>query len=207
MRRLPEVALRGVVLRLLLLLPLCLSAWYLAAPAFSWIGGQVARPVVAFATEGTVAMRSEGRDVVYAVRLAAPYVYGKTVPPRASVDVSVAAATYTFGIALYLALCLSERRSRRAAAPIAWGALVLVLLPAWGIAFDALKQLGAARELADYLGWGSTWRNTVALGYQVGALLLPTLAPVAAWLVALSSSPPGASPEREPSPSGLPPRS
>jgi len=60
-----------------------------------------------------------------------------------------------------------------------------VLLPfqAWGIAFDFLSQIGArlGPDVAALSGL-SGWRlEGVALGYQVGSLIFPSLVPVMLW--------------------------
>ncbi len=59
---------------------------------------------------------------------------------------------------------------------------MLAVLPAWGIAFETLKQLMLAPVVGDFVAAGPGARSAIAFGYQVGALILPTLAPVAAWL-------------------------
>jgi hypothetical protein len=125
-------------------------------------------------------MKSDGASVVYTMTLEERYTPGRT-PRTATVDVEVKAANYTFGIALFVALALAARESRRARA-IALGVAVLVILPAWGVAFDALRQLQAAPEVQPFLAWPPAAREAIALGYQVGALLLPTLGPVALWV-------------------------
>jgi hypothetical protein len=56
------------------------------------------------------------------------------------------------------------------------------MAPSFGIAFDALKQLGSTAGLEAFVRWGMGTREFVALGYQVGTLLLPTLGPAAVWL-------------------------
>jgi hypothetical protein len=61
---------------------------------------------------------------------------------------------------------------------------VAVLLPfqAWGIAFDFLAQIARLGSDASAQAGLSGWRlEGVALGYQVGSLLFPSLMPVVLW--------------------------
>ena len=90
-------------------------------------------------------------------------------------------ATYTFGIAVFAALALATR-GWRTPVRMAAGVALLLPLPALGISFDALRQLGSTPEIAGMLAWTATTREAIALGYQVSSLLLPTLAPIIAWL-------------------------
>ena len=164
----------------LVLLPVFLALWYAAAGPLAWIPGKLALPVIRIASGGTTVMALKARELVYTVKLEMPYRPGGV--PRIAAEVEVAAGKYTYGIALFLALALAAKDSRRPVG-IAIGAAILVALPAFGIAFDALKQLGATRGMAPFLSWGAAMREAIALGYQAGTLLLPTLAPVAIWLV------------------------
>ena len=164
----------------LALLPVFLALWYAAAGPLAWIPGKLALPVIRAASGGSTAMILKGRELVYTVKLEMPYHPGGA--PRIAADVEVAAAKYTYGIALFLALALATKESRRPVG-MAIGAAILVALPAFGIAFDALLQLGATPGLPPFLAWGTAMREAIALGYQASTLLLPTLAPVAIWLV------------------------
>jgi hypothetical protein len=163
----------------LLLLPVFLAAWYLAAAPIAWIGGKVAQPVVRTIADGPTAMELKDRSVVYSLTLEMPYRPGST--PRIAVDVEVGAGKFTYGIALFLALALAARESRQAL-PIIFGCTALLVLPGFGIAFDALKQLGSTPGMDAFLRWSVVTREAVALGYQAGTLLLPTLVPIAIWL-------------------------
>lgn len=176
---------RGAVLaflgRTLLALPVALALWYLASPWLDALAAHAARPAIAAMSGGTIAApEMRDRRAYFKVTLRAPYAGARTAPPaEAQLDVTV--SIYTFGIALFAALSAGAKFSRRAA-PIAIGLAVLLLLPAWGVAFDAMKQLATTRELAPYLGFSEATRTAIALAFQVGSLLLPTLAPVALWV-------------------------
>jgi hypothetical protein len=165
--------------RALLWLPPCLAAWFFAAGAFGWLPARIAAPAIG-AVAGRVTQVEVGqRTVTYAVEVEGPYRLGGS--PRAEARIDVPAATYTFGAGIFAALALAARGWRQPAR-LALGLAILLPLPAFGIAFDALRQLGSSPELASLLAWGAGKREAIALGYQVGSLLLPTLAPIAAWL-------------------------
>lgn len=167
-------------LRALLLLPVFLALWYVAGTAAALVPAKVALPIVRIVSGGTTTMAAHERNPVYRIKLEMPYRPGGV--PRIEAEVEVAAAKYTYGIALFLALAFAARESRKALGIVA-GTAILFVLPAFGIAFDVLKQLGATAGFAPFLRWHSGTREFVALGYQAGALLLPTLAPIAAWLI------------------------
>lgn len=168
--------------RALAWLPACLAAWYFASPVLSWIPARLAVPLVEASSGPATRVQLLAHRAEYQLEIAAPRGHG-VAAGDAVVDVEVSVRTYTYGIALFLALSLATRGRRRPGV-LAIATAALVLLPAWGIAFDALRQLGLAEELAPYLRWPAMGREAVAFGYQVGSLLLPPLAPVVAWLAA-----------------------
>ncbi len=89
-------------------------------------------------------------------------------------------ARYASGLPLLLAL-LFAARSRRWL-PKALGGYALLLIPqSFSLTFDILRQIMVAGG-AGALGVAQWRLEGIALGYQVGALLLPTLAPVLLWL-------------------------
>lgn len=169
-----------VALRALLLLPFFLALWYFAAAPLSWLGGKAAGPIIGMVADAKTAMELKDRSLLYEVTLEKPY--GAGGAPRAVAEVEVLAPKFTYGIALFLALCLAAKESRRRVDGIFICSLILVVLPAIGISCDALKELGAVKELQPFLRWGDGTREAIALGYQLGTLLLPPLAPVALWL-------------------------
>lgn len=172
----PET-LAGFVLRTVLWLPVCFAAWYWSAPYHAALAGPLARAFVDAFHSGLVsAIEQPGRDLVFVTRIAV----------RAGNDESgflvpeVNPLLYTYGLAFFAALMLASRAR-------AWKLLVGVaaLLPfqAWGIAFDFLVQVGVklgpeVSAQAGLIGWK---REAIALGYQLGALIFPTLIPVVLW--------------------------
>lgn len=165
------------VLRTLLWLPPCLAAWYFGARIHAAIAGVLARAVASLFAPGVVSgLEQPGVDLVFVTSLevqSAPGQVGLLVP-------EVNPLLYTFGLAFFVALMLAAR------APwwkILAGAALLLPFQAWGIAFDFLAQVGirlgpGVAAQAGLSGWRT---EAIALGYQVGALILPSLVPVVLW--------------------------
>lgn len=93
----------------------------------------------------------------------------------------VNARIYSYGLALFVALSLATD-PRRGLGLVA-GLFALIPLAAWGVAFDLLQQVFIVHgglSARDYLPT-AVERNLIAIGYQVGAIILPPVAPVVAW--------------------------
>lgn len=172
--------LRLLVLALAWLVP-SLALWYAASGPLAGLQSAVAGPFIGLSGVEVSARSVRGNTVVFDLAVQPPYEQQRRGAQAAVATVELAAGKYSFGIALFLALSLASPLSRRPA-PVAIGLAVLAVLPAWGIAFETLKQLMLAPVVGDFVAAGPGARSAIAFGYQVGALILPTLAPVAAWL-------------------------
>jgi hypothetical protein len=164
-------------LRVLAWLAPCFAAWFLLAswqarPA-AWIGWGIARlcahPIVEAVQFGPNA-------VTFLTSIAVRDPSGAA----GTLVVEVNPLLYTYGTALFAALMLASRARIGA---IAAGIAFLLPFQAWGIAFDFLVNVGvrSGPAVAQLAGIGGGWREAVALAYQLGALILPVLAPVALW--------------------------
>lgn len=157
-----------------------LALWFLVAP---WL----AIPVGALAGG---AMRQCFPGWVEAVERSGTTYALLTSLPVASEGGRIGALTletsylrFGYGLPLLPALLLASRARR---APLKAGAGILVLMPfqAWGVVFEWLQQaLFTGGPLAvQRLGFAGWQVEIVALGYQLGSLAWPTLAPVLLWL-------------------------
>jgi hypothetical protein len=93
----------------------------------------------------------------------------------------VDARNYSYGAALFAALCLATDPRRLLGLGI--GLAALIPIASWGVLFDLLQQVfigQGALAARDYLPT-SLERNFIAYAYQAGSILLPTAAPVIAW--------------------------
>ena len=170
-------SLKKFVLHTFLWLPPCFAAWYFSAPYHAAVAGRLARLFANQFTTGIVsALEQTGTVLVFVTTIKVHPAPGQT----ALLVPEVNPMLYTYGLALFLALMLAERAKW-------WKVLagVAVLLPfqAWGIAFDFLAQVGIqlgadVSAQAGLLGWRA---EAIALCYQLGVLIFPSLVPIVLW--------------------------
>jgi hypothetical protein len=170
-------SLAAFVLRTFLWLPPCFAAWYFSAKYHAALAGGLARLMVDVFTPGVLsALEQPDVDLAFVTTIQA-----QSAPGQAGVLVpEVSPLLYTYGLALFLALMLAARARWW---KILAGAVLLLPFQSWGIAFDFLAQIGIRMgpEVAGQAGLGGWRTETVALGYQIGTLILPSLVPVVAW--------------------------
>lgn len=102
---------------------------------------------------------------------------------RGSAELVVEAdpAHYTYGLPLFIALLVAARSRHFLRKAIA-GYLLLLVPQAFSMIFDVLKQIIVAGGSPANLNIAAWQMEAIALGYQIGALLLPTVAPAVVWL-------------------------
>ena len=167
------------VLRTILWLPPCFAAWYFCAKYHAAIAGELALlPVGQFKSGIVSTLEHPGFDLVFVTTLEMHPEPGQTAVLLPEVNPLL----YTYGLAFFLALMLAARAKWW---KILTGAIVLLPFQSWGIAFDFLVQVGVklgpeVSAQAGLPGWRS---EVIALGYQIGNLIFPSLIPVVLWVV------------------------
>jgi hypothetical protein len=172
-----QPALGRFLLRVLLLLPLCFAAWYFTAPYHSTVAAGFARFFVALFNAALIsATEQQANELVFVTKLQVQQAPGQV----GVLAIEVNPLIYSYGLALFLALMLAARAR--------WwkllaGAAILFPFQGWGIGFDFLAQLGAKMgpEVAAQAGLLGA-REAIALAYQVGNLVFPSLVPVALFV-------------------------
>lgn len=166
-------ALGRFVLRVFLWLPPCFAAWYLTAPYLSAVAAGFARFFVALFNAALIsATEQQAIDIVFVTRLQVQQGPGQV----GVIAIEVNPLLYTYGLALFLALMLAARARWW---KILAGAAILLPFQGWGIGFDFLAHVGAklGPEVASQARLLGS-REAIALAYQVGNLVFPSLVPV-----------------------------
>jgi len=174
-RSLPS--LRSFVLRTLLWLPLCFAAWYFFAPLHSPIAGAGARLLAGLVAPGVVSgVERQGSDLVFVTTLEVHPGPGLTAVLLPEVNPLL----YTYGLPFFVALMLASGSRWRT---ILAGAAILLVFQGWGIAFDFLAQVGLnlGPDISAQAGLADWRREAIALGYQLGAIMFPSVVPVVLW--------------------------
>jgi hypothetical protein len=171
------------VLRLAGWFPVALAVWYLCAPLLTLpLLGIVKAGLLAGAGEIYTNVEKSGSVLSFVTSLRAQRAT-LAQPTGGVVVVEVDALLYTFGLPLAWALVLAAWQEGW---PKRLAMVYLVLLPfqAWGLAADALRQvaitLGPA--VASQAGFGPLQRELIVYAYQLGVLVLPTVAPAVFWV-------------------------
>jgi hypothetical protein len=163
-------------------LPVTFAIWYFAGPLLTWPVRLLCEAVSGVAFADMIRAVEQHRAVLTFVTSLRP---GSVQGPGAgAITVDVNVLLYSYGMPMFAALTLAARE------PGWWRALVAgiaVLLPvvAFGVMADCLKNVtfSAGPLVASQTGFSLAQRQVIAFAYQFGALILPTVAPAAVWVL------------------------
>ena len=177
-------AIRQMFILALLYLPLGFFVWFFAASLLMWPSGQLASALLT-GLYPNVFERIVQLDFIFEIQTAVTMserVEGQLV----ALNLEVNPMIYAWGMALLFGLSMATPlTTKRRVLQLVVGFGVVTLVTTWGVCFDALTQLAfrsgpEAAMAARGLGLSM---DIIALGYQLGYLMLPAVIPVATWIV------------------------
>jgi hypothetical protein len=163
-------------------LPVTFAIWYFAGPLITWPVRLICDAVSSVAFADIIRGVEQHRAVVTFVTSLRP---GSVQGPGAgAITVDVNVLLYSYGMPMFAALTLAAREAggwRKLAVGIA----ALLPVVAFGVIADCLKNVtfSAGALVASQTGFSLAQRQVIAFAYQFGALILPTVAPAAAWVL------------------------
>ena len=171
------------LLKAALWLPLCIGLWYWKAEWFSAPAVAVSGWIMQSNFSGWVESVAWAQRVFSVATALKPGMTPGMPEGEYTLMLEVNPLTYGFGLPLFAALLLAGSETKRWR-KLALGALLLIPFQVWGICFDLLKQAAvtSGADVSAQTGFASWQIELIALGYQLGALILPALAPVGLWL-------------------------
>jgi len=172
-------------LRVLLWLPLAFGGWFLfailMATPVAWLS-ELALPALFPDLFAGVERHGYLLDIVTRISPPAEYSQGRAGELAFGVNPMI----YGYGIPLFTALVLATAEEDGFRHGWIWigGMVVLVLVQGFGVTLEALKVVlfGLGPAASGQAGFSPWQRELVALGYQLGTLVLPAMTPVALWL-------------------------
>ncbi len=101
---------------------------------------------------------------------------------RGEITIEASPGRYAYGLPIFLALLLAARGPGRVVRAVA-GYVLLLPFQALSLTMYSLMQMLLAAQLNLRFLRISQWQmEIIVYGYQVGALVLPTLVPILLWL-------------------------
>jgi hypothetical protein len=175
----PAANLRTFLLAALVWLPTAFIAWYWSAPAVqtgAWLAASGLRALMPGSLVSGIEVDGRLFEVVTTIPAGGNGVLTFSVDPL----------IYSCGMPLFAGLTLASSGNAGAIiVRLVTGLLVLVPVQAFGVVMVILKMLAfdLAAAPGNTLAWSPAAREAIALGYQLGSLVVPGVAGLIVWAV------------------------
>jgi hypothetical protein len=169
-----------LVLATLAWLPLAFVVWYFAGPLLAFIVRLIADGVCSVFFDSIIrGIEQEGSVLTFVTRLRPG-----DAQSAGNVTVDVNTLLYAYGMPMFVALTVAAREPNWPR-KLAIGIAVMLPLVVFGVVADCLKNLtfSAGPLVASQTGFRAGTREVIAFCYQFGALIMPTVAPAALWVL------------------------
>lgn len=168
-------------LRVLFWLFLCLIGWYFLRAALTapvgWLSGSLLHSIFPSWVDG-YEIHGSRIDLFTNIQVPSPRA-GRVALLTPEADY----LTFGYGLPLMVALFMASGIGR-SLLKIPLAAVLLLPFTVFGVTFSWLKDVAivAGPVAASQVHFGEIGRDVIALAYQFGVLILPTLAPIVIWL-------------------------
>lgn len=172
--------------KVFLFLPLCYWGWYSLAEQSTFVSLLFTEPLLQSLFPGLIA---DIKKIGYLIEVVANVTVPMQNVPRgmvAELPVPVNPLIYSYGLPLAVSLILaSPIQPFKTISCIIISILLFLLIQIWGISFESLKILflQTPPELLSRHRPGAIQLDIIALGYQLGALILPAVMPILIWIL------------------------
>ena len=173
------LSVKGFLLKILIWLPLTFVLWYFLTPAIIYIVALLTKVVLSFIAGHAVMNVEQNEHVMHIITN-----FANNASRKETLTFAIDVMKYAYGLALFPAMVL--------ATPKPWkdkfqdfylGILVIFLIILWGVSFDTMQTLvfKLGRDIGETMGTTAFTRELIALGYQLGYLILPAVTPIILW--------------------------
>ncbi len=176
------ISVKYFLLKILIWFPLAFIAWYFLTPYIVTLVAFLSKAVLLQISNGVVVDVEQHERVIYIVT-------GFQATEANSVNKGqlvfiLNAMKYGYGLALFVAMLLATPdKLPNKLQNFFLGFLILLIVQVWGVSFDAMLTLvfKLSNEVSDAVGTTAFTRELIALGYQLGYLILPAVTPIILW--------------------------
>lgn len=182
----PLFSLEHFLGKTLLFLPLCFGIWYLTAVVWIWPVAFCADVILHVLFPQLVAGVEQANHKLTVVTNLGDIKIFTEQHKMAALEFSLNPLAYGYSLALYSAILLASPSALVEHKFEFWwtGIVVLVGILIFGVCVDTLKSIAfdlAPPGMSYPTGFTTTQLNLLGLGYQLGYLILPAIAPLLLW--------------------------
>ncbi len=173
------LSVKGFLLKIIILLPAAFVLWYYLMPAIVYLVTLLSKSVLLLVASNAVIDVEQHNHVIHVVTR-----FAKSATNTDSLAFVVDVMKYAYGLALFPAMVLATPKSwKDKFQDLYLGILIIFIVIIWGVTFDTMLTLvfKLGEGIGEAMGTTAFTRELIALGYQLGYLILPAITPIILW--------------------------
>lgn len=175
----PILTVKGFLLRVLIWLPISFVLWYYLTPAIVYLVSLLSKSVLSLVANEAIVNVEPHENVLHMVTA-----FAKDATNTGKLVFVVDVMKYAYGLALFPAMVLATPKPwKDKFQDLYLGLLIIFIFIIWGVTFDTMLtlvfQLG--KGIGEAMGTTPFTRELIALGYQLGYLIIPAITPIILW--------------------------
>ncbi len=178
------ISVKGFLLKILIWLPITFVVWYFLTPVILYVLSFLSKAALTlWAGQAVIGVEVSEHELLIVTPFAAEKI---NEVDKGQLVFAINAMKYGYGLALFVAMLLAtpDKISNKLQ-NLYIGILILLIVQVWGVTFDTMQTLvfKLGEGIADTLNTTAFTRELIALGYQMGYLILPAVTPILMWFV------------------------
>lgn len=185
------ISLKFFVLKVILWIPVCFAIWYFTYPALLFLSSQLANILLPFISGHAIhTTQLNGNNTsLDIITNFVDLIPNDPNGQKGRMAFTINIMKYAYGLPLFMALVLaSSSHYLLKIKHIILCILLVTLVQLWGISFEVFKNLlyTMGTKVSDHMALSHYLKEFIKLGYHLGTLIIPAVAPVTLWFVLYS---------------------
>lgn len=173
------LSVKGFLFKILIFLPVAFALWYYLMPAIIYLVTLLSKSVLLLvAGHAVIDVEQHGRVIHVVTKFA------KSATNTDSLAFVIDVMKYAYGLALFPAMVFATTKSwKDKFQDLYLGLVIILIVILWGVTFDTMQTLvfKLGEGIGEAMGTTPFTRELIALGYQLGYLILPAITPIILW--------------------------
>ncbi len=174
-----KLSVKGFLFKILIFLPAAFVLWYYLMPAIIYLVTLLSKSILLLvAGNAVIDVEQHGRVIHIVTKFA------KSATNTDSLAFVMDVMKYAYGLALFPAMVLATPKPwKDKFQDLYLGLVIIFIVILWGVTFDTMQTLvfKLGEGIGEAMGTTAFTRELIALGYQLGYLILPAITPIILW--------------------------
>jgi len=185
---LKPISIKYFLFRILLWVPISLAIWYFSYPALLFLSSILSNILLPFISNHAIHLTQLNADNISLdiITNFIDRIPNEPADKKGRMAFTINVMKYAYGLPFFIALALASPTTLSIKIRnIIFCILLVTLVQLWGISFEVFKILNyeMGEKVSAHMAASYSLKEFIKLGYHLGALIIPSVAPITLWFV------------------------